>query len=273
MKLNLTKDVVIFDAETTGLSVSRDKIIQLAILKIHADGSPNIEKCRYINPEIRISEEATKIHGITNEMVEDAPTFKKIAKSILELIGDSDFITFNGNRFDIPMLMEEFARCGMELDMTNRKAVDGLRIFHQFERRTLKSAYKFYCNKVLENAHDAMVDVKATYEVVESQLDRYKGVDWENDKGEIVKEPVQNDVQKLFEFTKNPLELDFQGKVILNPEGVAVFSFGKLQGKPVGESLVADVKYHNWIINGDFTTDTKKVIDKLVMEYKEKNNK
>ena len=273
MKLKLEKDIVFFDIESTGLSTNKDRIIQLAIIKCFADGRPNLERTRLVNPTIPIPAESSAIHGITDDMVKNEPTFAKIAKGLLELIGDSDLAGFNSNRFDIVMLMEEFERCGMQLDMTERRCVDVLKIFHQMEPRTLKGAIKFYCNENMEDAHDAMVDTKATLKVLEAQLDKYKGVDFEDKGGTILKAPVKNDIQSLHDFSNDPKELDFQGKVKLNADGVPCFTFGKYQSKPVGKFLAGDSKYANWIQNGDFASDTKRIIQKLTNQFIEQQNR
>jgi len=271
MKLKLEKDIVTFDCESTGLSVSKDRIIQLAIVKHFADGRPPIKRVRYINPGIPIPKEITEITGITNDMVKDQPKFDKLAKGLLELIGDADFITYNGNRFDIPLIMEEFERCGMQLDMSERRCVDGLRIFHQMEPRTLRAAVRFYCNDKLENAHDAMADTEATLRVLIAQIEKYEGKEYEDKDGNVLTSPVINDMQALHNFVNDANELDFQGKVKLNIEGIPCFTFGKFQGQPVGRSLASDTKYLNWILSGDFTADTKRVITKLFNEFNEQN--
>ena len=270
MKLKLEKDIIFFDIESTGLSVIKDRIVQLAIVKIYADGRPNLERTRLINPVILIPEEVSKIHGITNEMVKNEPTFQKIAKGLLDLIGDADLAGFNSNRFDIVMLMEEFNRAGIEFDMTNRKTIDVLRIFHKLEKRDLKSAYKFYCSKDLVGAHDAMNDVKATLEVLEAQLDRYKNTEIidENDNTIV---PIKNDMQSLHDFTNDPNELDFQGKIKLNEDGIPCLTFGKYQNQPLSSSLSSDAKYYNWILNSEFSSDTKKIVIRLVNEFIEQN--
>lgn len=273
MKLKLEKDIVALDAETTGLSVSKDRIVQLAMIKIFADGRKPEERCRLINPGIPIPAEVTAVHGITNEMVKDEPTFLKLAKGIQTFIGDSDFLTYNGNRFDIPLLMEEFERAGLPLDMTDRSTIDAQRIFHKMEPRTLSAAVKFYTGEKMEGAHDAGNDVRATVKVVLGQIKKYDGVDYEDKNGEIITAPIKNDMKALHEFCTDPNEIDFQGKVKLNAHGVAVLTFGKYQDKPVAESLYADKNYKNWILNGDFTVDTKKVIERLVNEYAEKVGK
>ena len=272
MKLKLEKDIIFFDIESTGLSTSKDRIVQLAIIKCFADGRPNLEKTRLINPEIPIPIESSAIHGITDEMVKDQPTFAKVAKGLLELIGNSDLAGFNSNRFDIVMLMEEFERCGMQLDMSERRCVDVLRVFHKMEQRTLAGAMRFYCDEKIENAHNAMVDTKATLKVLEAQLEKYKDVDFEEKDGNILKAPVKNDIQALHDFTNDKNELDFQGKVKLNAEGVPFFTFGKYQNLPVGRSLAGDSKYMQWILNGDFASDTKRIITRLKNEFIEQNN-
>ena len=271
MKLKLEKDIVFFDIESTGLSVVKDRIVQLAIIKCFADGRPNLERVRLLNPTIEISKEASDVHGITNEMVVNEPTFKQVAKGILDLIGNADLAGFNSNRFDIVMLMEEFNRAGVEFDMSNRRTVDVLRIFHKMEKRDLKAAYKFYCSKELIGAHDALNDVKATLEVLESQLDKYKDIEFLEEGHDIIK-PIQNDIQILHNFTNDSNELDFQGKIKYNAEGIPCLTFGKYQNLPLASALAKDSKYLLWIQNGDFCSDTKKIITQLVNEFIEQNN-
>jgi DNA polymerase-3 subunit epsilon len=267
MKLNLQKDLTFLDLETTGLSVSKDRIVQLAMIKIFADGRPSEERCRLVNPGIPIPAEASAVHGITEDKIRNEPTFNRIARGIQTFIGDSDLATYNGNRFDIPLLMEEFERAGLPLDMTGRRTVDVQRIFHKMEPRTLSAAVRFYTGEKMEGAHDAGVDTRATVKVLLGQLEKYDGVDLEDKDGAIIKSPIRNDIQALHDFCTDPTEVDFQGKVKLNADGVAVLTFGKFQGMPVGESLHFDHKYYLWILNGDFTVDTKRVIERLVTEY------
>lgn len=268
MKLNLENDLIVFDVETTGLSIVKDRIVQIALLKIYADGRPQAERCRIINPTIPIPKEASDVHKITDEMVKNEPTFSKIAKSLLEFIGKSDFLTYNGNRFDIPLLMEEFERAGMQLDMSERKTLDAQRIFHKMEPRTLSAAVKFYTGEKFENAHDAGNDVRATFNVFKSQIERYKERDYEDEKGTIIKTPVINNMQSIHEFVNDPSEVDFQGKITMK-NGEATFTFGKYQGQSVGKSLSGDYKYMNWILSGDFSADTKKHVRRLVEEHKQ----
>jgi DNA polymerase-3 subunit epsilon len=268
MKLNLEKDLVIFDIESTGLSTSNDRIVQLAIVKMFADGRENIERCRLINPEMPIPKEASDIHGITNEMVKDAPTFKQVAKALLDVIGDADLCGFNINRFDVPMLLEEFHRNGFELDMTDRKTIDAWKIFQKMEPRTLSAAYQFYCGKKLEGAHDALVDVRATVEVLEGQLDKYKGVNYDDEKSEIEIEPVKNDMQSLHDFSNFTNRLDYSGKLLLNDDGVAVFNYGKYQSQSVVDVVTKNPGYYDWFMKGEFTTDTKRAFERIMENHR-----
>ena len=271
MKLNLNKDLICFDIESTGLSVKNDRIVQLAIIKIFADGRENLVKTRLINPGIPIPKEASDVHHITDDMVKDQPSFDRVAKSLFDLIGDSDFCTFNGNRFDIPMLMEEFSRAGFELDMTNRSCIDVKRIFHRMERRDLKAAYQFYCKKPLEGAHDALNDVKATVEVLESMLDYYKEVDCVDKDDTVIEKPIQNNMQSLSDFTKDFDNVDFAGTIKLNSDNVPVFGFGKYQGQPVTIVLEKDKSYYDWIMTkGEFTTQTRKILFGIMNDYRKK---
>lgn len=271
MKLNLTKNAVVIDFETTGLSPSKDKIIQVAILKIFADGSGTESKTRYVNPGIPIPDVVVKLTGITDDMVKDQPKFSKIAKGLLEFIGDADFITYNGNRFDIPFLIQELNNCNIELDMSNRKCIDVKRIFHKMEPRDLKAAHLKFVGREMENAHDAGADVQATLDVLESMLDFYDGVDYVGSDNVKVISPVVNDMDALHEFTKNYGELDYEGWIVQNEEGKIVFGKGKYQYKELAPMLLQDRNYYDWImIKGDFTKDTRKKIESLMMDHKEK---
>jgi DNA polymerase-3 subunit epsilon len=269
MKLKLEKDLVVFDIESTGLSTSKDRIVQLAIIKYFADGREPIERCRLVNPEMPIPVEASEIHGITDEMVKDQPTFKSIAKALYGIIGDADLCGFNINRFDVPMLMEEFARAGVEFDMTDRKTIDVWKIFQKMEARDLKSAYKFYCKKDLEGAHDAMNDVKATIEVLESQLDMYQGVNYDDGKNEIEEEPVRNDMKSLHDFTNFKDRVDYEGKIILNENGVPAFNFGQYQSQSVVDVMTNNPGYYKWMMERDFSTDTKRAVEKIMKEHRD----
>lgn len=274
MKLNLNKDFCIVDLETTGLSIKKDRIIQIAILKIFADGRENELKKYLVNPLIPIPPTVEKLTGITNEMVKDKPIFKQYSKGILQYISDCDLCGFNSNRFDFPLLFESLYREGLEFDLTGVRFVDVKRIFHKLEERTLSAAYKFYCGKELE-AHDAGNDVIGTFEVLESMLDYYKDRDYidSHNENKLIEKPVKNDIQALYEFTKNFDEIDFAGTMKWDENKIAIFNFGKYQGKPVAESLVNDPKYYDWIMNkGEFAIDTRRAMDKIILEYKQKQN-
>jgi DNA polymerase-3 subunit epsilon len=277
MKLNLSKDAVVLDLETTGLSPAKDKIIQIAILKIYAGNSKEPElKTRYINPGIPIPKKVIEITGITDEIVKDAPKFEKIAKGIVAFIGDADIITFNGNRFDIPFLIEELNRCEIELDMSERKCVDVKRLYHRMEPRDLRAAHRKFVGREIENAHDAGSDVQATLNVLEAMLDEYRGVDCINPDDTTIASPIVNDMDTLHEFTKNFGELDYEGWVVKNEEGKIVFGKGKYQDQELAPILIQDKGYYDWIMNkGDFTRDTRKKIGLIISNYIEetKNEK
>ncbi len=269
MKLNLAKDIVILDVETTGLSVSKSKIIQIAILKVFADGRPNELKCRLVNPEEPIPAKITEITGITDEMVKNEPTFDRLAKGLLSFIGEkTDICGFNSNRFDIPIILESFNRCGIEFDMSGRSCVDVKRIFHKFEKRRLQDAHEKYVGRPMENAHDAGADVQATLDVLESMLDFYKNIDYIDDDGTIIKSPLVNDIDALHEFTKNFGELDYEGWIKQNEQGKIVFGKGKYQEQEICPVLAEDPKYRKWLLEtGEFTRDTRKKFKILWTEH------
>lgn len=264
MKLNLDKDLVFFDLETTGVSVSNDRIVQIGIVKVFADGRENLEKCRLINPTIPIPKEASDIHGITNEDVKNEPTFQQLAKGLRDLIGDADLCGFNSNRFDVPMLIEEFNRVNLDFDMTNRKSIDVWKIFQKMEPRNLSAAYKFYCGKTLEGAHDALNDVKATAEILSCQINHYDGVDYEDGNGIIEENPIKNDMQALHDFTNFSGQLDYAGRIILNENDIPVFNFGKYQNQSVVDVITNNPGYYSWFMKGEFATDTKKVLENIM---------
>ena len=203
-----------------------------------------------INPEMHIPEASSAIHGIYDEDVKDCPTFKQIARELANAIEGCDLAGFNSNRFDIPMLAEEFLRAEVDFDMTRRKFIDVQNIYHKLERRTLSAAYKFYCGKDLENAHSALADTQATYEVLQAQLDKYPN-------------ELQNDMQFLADFSRMSNNVDFAGRIVYNEQGVEVFNFGKYKGMPVTEVLQKDSGYYGWVMQGDFTRNTKQVITQL----------
>lgn len=248
MNLKLKKPIIFFDLETTGINIATDRVVEISILKVFPNGNKE-SKTWLVNPEIKIPQEASDIHGITNEQVVTEPTFKELAPKINELIADCDLAGFNSNRFDIPLLAEELMRAGIDFDMKNRKAIDVQVIFHKKEQRTLSAGYKFYCGKELEGAHGAEVDTNATYEILLAQLDKY------ND--------LENTVDALSEYSTHGKRADFAGFILMNDKDQEVFSFGKYKGKTVEKVLKENPGYNNWIQNADFPLYTKKVLKKI----------
>lgn len=274
MEIQLDRDLCFFDIESTGLNVVTDRILQIAIVKYPKNGTAPQELSMLINPGIPISLEAMLVHGISPKDVANKPTFAQVAPKIRDFIGDADFAGYNSNRFDIPILMEEFSRVGIELDMSRRRTIDVQRIFYKMEPRTLKAAVKFYCDKELEDAHDALADVRATIDVFFGQLQRYEGKDFIDEHGALQPSPVTRDIQALHEFTNDQKFLDATQKMRYDVDGVAVFNFGKYNGQPVAETLVNDKQYYNWILNKEFTSQVKQIVKKLVREYeKEQRSK
>jgi DNA polymerase III subunit epsilon len=271
MNLILDRNLVFFDIESTGLNVIRDKIIQLAMIRYHKDGSPPAERTYLINPGIPISEEAMAVHGITPKDVANKPTFIQLAKEIFEFIGNADLAGYNSNRFDIPVLMEEFARAGFDFDTDNRRTIDVQRIFYKMEPRTLGAAYQFYCQKTIQKAHDAMEDVRATIEVLDGQLARYEHTDYIADEGEVQPSPIRNDIQSLSSFTNDQYILDATQRLRYDHNGTVVFNFGKYMGRPAAEVLYQDQQYYHWMLNKEFSFQVKKIIKRLVTEYKKEN--
>ena len=268
MKLNLKNPIVFLDLETTGINIVTDRIIEIALLKINIDGSEE-EKLLRINPEMPIPEEASKIHGIYDEDVADAPIFREVAKNLAKFLEGCDLGGFNSNRFDIPLLAEEFLRADIDIDFKRRKFIDVQAIFHKMEKRTLAAAYKFYCNKELHDAHSAMVDTKATYEVLKSQLDLYKDTEYEDNKG-LKSVPIVNDVEKLSEFSSYDQNVDFVGRIVYNENGIEVFNFGKNKGIPVEKVLEEQPGYFGWIMNSEFPLYTKKVLTQIKLRMMNK---
>lgn len=257
MKLNLENPLVFLDLETTGINVVTDRIVEVAFLKIFPDGKEE-EKLMLINPGMPIPPQSTAIHGISDEDVKDAPLFKEVAKNLAKFIEGCDLAGFNSNRFDIPLLTEEFLRADVDLDLKRRKFVDVQTIFHRMEKRTLAAAYKFYLQKELENAHSAMIDTKATYEVLQAQLDRYEGATFEE--GGKVSVPIVNEIGQLSAFSSFDRNVDYAGRIVLNDQGVEVINFGKHKGKPVEKVLAEEPSYYYWMMNGEFPLYTKKVL-------------
>ncbi|KAB5485255.1 3'-5' exonuclease [Flagellimonas hadalis] len=248
MQLQLTKPICFFDLETTGTNVAKDRIVEISILKVYPNGNKE-SRTWLVNPEMPISPESEAVHGISNEKVANEPTFKQLSKEIYKMIKDSDLAGFNSDRFDIPLLVEEMLRADIDFDMKNMVSVDVQTIFHKMEKRTLEAAYKFYCDKNLEDAHSAEADTLATYEVLLAQLERYP--------------ELENNVKKLSEFTTRKQSLDFAGFIVLDEEERAIFSFGKHKGKMVEEVLEAEPGYFGWILNADFPLYTKKVLTQI----------
>lgn len=244
MKLNLKNPLVFFDLETTGTNIASDRIVEISYLKVYPNGNEE-SKTRRINPEMPIPPQASAIHGITDEDVKDAPAFRVIAKSLAAQIEGCDLAGYNSNRFDIPLLAEEFLRAEVDVDLMKRKFVDVQTIFHKKEQRTLEAAYKFYCSKDLENAHTAEADTKATYEVLQSQLERYPD--------------LVNDVNFLSEYSAYNNNADFAGRIVYNEQNKEVINFGKYKGRLVEDVFHEDPGYYGWIIQGDFPLYTKKV--------------
>jgi DNA polymerase-3 subunit epsilon len=262
----LTKPLCFLDAETTGLILGKDRIIQLAVLKWNTDYSTRI-KSWMIKPDIPISPESLKIHGITPEMLEKAPSFKEVANEIVQFIGNADLAGYNSNRFDVPMLMDEFHRAGVEFSLEGRNLLDVSYIFNLMEPRTLSAAYAYFCNKELKNAHNAEEDVKATFEIFLAQLNKYENTEIEID-GKKVK-PVSKNIKEMGEFFKSRnRNLDLAGRITLNEEGIPCFSFGKYKGQKVFDVFRKDTSYYHWIMNGDFSHDTKNVITRLYLQFK-----
>jgi DNA polymerase-3 subunit epsilon len=269
MEFRLERDLCFFDLEATGLNVVKDRIIQVAIIKYSAKGKDPEELSLLINPGIPISLEAMQVHGISAKDVANKPTFQQVAQKIYDFIGDSDLAGYNSNRFDIPMLMEEFARVGMEFDVSKRKTIDVQRIFYKMEPRNLKAALRFYCDEKMEDAHDALADVKATVAVFKGQLERYAGVDYVDDDGNRQDEPVRNNMKVLHEFTNDNRFVDATQKMKYDTNGEIVFNFGKYVGQSVGKSLSQDKQYYNWILNKEFSSQVKQIVKRLVKEYEQ----
>lgn len=245
MKLNLKNPLIFFDLETTGMNIASDRIVELSYLKVYPDHREEVRTYR-INPTIPIPRETTAIHGISDEDVKDAPRFNEIAKTLVNSFDGCDFAGYNSNKFDLPLLAEEFLRANMDFDLKKRKFIDVQVIFYKKEQRTLGAAYQFYCDKELTNAHSAEADTRATYEVLQSQLDRYPD--------------LPNDIDKLSEFSAHSRAVDFVGRIIYNDKDEEIFNFGKYKGQAVASVLEKDGSYYSWMMNGDFPLYTKNVL-------------
>ncbi|MCX6286069.1 MAG: 3'-5' exonuclease [Bacteroidetes bacterium] len=258
MELNLNRPLVFMDLETTGIKVATDRIVELCLLRVNPDGSRKIKTLR-INPGIPIPSEASAIHNITDEDVKDCPRFAQVAPELAEFMDGCDIAGYNSNHFDIPLIVEEFLRVGLDLELKGRRFVDIQNIFHKMEPRNLTAAYKFYCNKELENAHSAEADTIATFEILQAQLDRYNDAEFKDKKGNILK-PVVNDIRALSDFSFSNRSADLIGHVIYNEKDIEVFNFGKHKGKAVSDVFRVEPSYYDWIMKSEFPLSTKKVV-------------
>lgn len=248
MKLQLTKPIIFFDLETTGVNFQTDRIVELSYIKVHPNGTEE-ERSYRVNPGMHIPEEASAIHHITDADVADKPKFREIAKDVARTFTGCDIGGFNSNRFDLPLLMEEFIRAGVDFDVSKCRFVDVQTIFHKMEQRTLSAAYLFYCGKELDGAHSATADTRATYEVLKAQLDRYPS--------------LQNSIEFLSQFSTQKRSADLAGRIVFDEQGHETFNFGKYKGKSVEEIFRKEPGYYSWMMNGDFAANTKQVITRI----------
>ena len=253
MKLKLERPIIFFDLETTGLTIGKDHIVELCYIRLEPNGCERAETLRF-NPGIPIPKESMEIHGITDADVKDCPTFAEKAAELAEVFADCDLAGYNSNRFDVPMLAEEFALCGIDLRINEKRLIDVQNIFHKMEQRTLVAAYKFYCGKALHDAHSALADTRATLEVLEAQLDRYA-------------DSLKNDVGFLSDFTQVQKGVDLACRFVYDENGVEVVNFGKYKGQAVKDVLRKDPSYKRWILQGDFTFNKKQTLERLALKY------
>jgi len=253
MKLNLKKPIIFFDLETTGINVGSDRIVELTYLKIEPNGAETVKTIR-INPEMHISEEASEIHGIYDDDVKNCPTFGEVAKNLVKEIEGCDLAGYNSSKFDIPLLAEEFLRVNVDIDLKKHKFVDSMMIFYKMEQRTLSAAYKFYCNKELENAHSSEADTRATYEILLAQLEKY--------------DELENSVDFLAKFSEQNQNVDYMGRIIYDEKGREIFNFGRYKGMVVEDVFKKDPSYYSWMMQGDFPLYTKKVITNIKLREK-----
>lgn len=253
MKLNLKKPIVFFDLETTGIDVATDRIVEICLIRLEPNGNRQSMTIR-LNPERHIPEDASAVHGIYDADVKDCPTFREKAEELKKVFDGCDLAGFNSNRFDIPLLAEEFIRSGVNIDLNSPRRVDVQNIYHKLERRTLVAAYKFYCDKDLENAHSALADTEATLEVLEAQLDHYP-------------DELQNDIDFLAQYSSRDNFIDFAGRFAYNANGEEIVNFGKHKGRLVKDVLRVEPSYYNWMMQSDFTMNTKQVLTRLKYKY------
>lgn len=266
MQVALSRPLIFLDLEATGLSVGSDRIVEISLIKMLPDNSTETMTER-VNPGIPIPELVSKIHGIYDQDVAQCPTFKELAPVLHKFIGNADLAGYNSNKFDIPMLAEEFLRAEVDFDLDNRRLLDVQNIFHYMEPRNLAAAYKFYCGKPLLKGHSAEADARATMEVFQSQLDMYNGREVVDDKGN-KSIPIVNDIAKLSELTARTKNADLAGRIVYNEKGIEVFSFGKHKDKSVIEVFAKEPSYYSWMMNGDFPLYTKKVLTRLRLSMK-----
>ncbi|MBK9734988.1 MAG: 3'-5' exonuclease [Saprospiraceae bacterium] len=268
MNFNLEKDIVFFDIESTGLNVLKDRILQIALIKYTNKSALPEELFLFINPGIPISEEAFAVHGISNEMLRNKPTFEQVGKQIYEFIGTADIGGYNSDRFDIPMLMEEFHRIGLDFDISKRRLIDVQKIFYKMEPRTLKAAYRLYCGGNLDDAHDALADARATVEVFKGQLRKYENVDYIDGDGFSHPAPIKNDIAAIAEFVSDSSMLDVTQRLKYNAKGEVIFNFGKYTGQLVSHVFKTEPNYYYWIIEKDFSAQVKQIVKNIFDEMK-----
>lgn len=270
MELNLIKPLAVFDLETTGTNVATDRIIEISIIKINPDGKEHILTQR-VNPTIPIPPEATAVHGISDSDIVNEPTFVELGPKIALFLNNCDLGGYNSNKFDIPLLVEEFLKADIVFDLKGRRFVDVQNIYHKMEPRTLKAAYKFYCHKELENAHSAEFDAKATYEILKAQLDCYKDAVYTDANGNSIK-PIINDIKALHDFSFQNRNVDLAGHIIYNAKEKEVFNFGKYKGKAVEEIFNMEPSYYDWMMKADFPLYTKRIITSIKLRGFNKNS-
>ena len=252
MKLNLKIPIIFFDLETTGVDVSKDRIVEICYIKVFPNGNETSRTMR-INPGMHIPEQSSAVHGITDDDVKDCPLFKDVAKEIANDFEGCDIAGFNSNRFDLPMLAEEVLRAHVDIDLSRHRAIDVQVIYHKLEQRTLSAAYKFYCGMELQNAHSALADTRATYEILKAQLDKYP-------------EDLQNDMEYLSKYSSFTRNVDFAGRIVYDDNNNEIFNFGKYKGERVDAVLQRDPGYYSWMMNGDFPLNTKQVLTKIKLK-------
>ncbi|PAW94490.1 DNA polymerase III subunit epsilon [Mucilaginibacter sp. MD40] len=268
MKLQLKRPLAFFDLETTGTNIGADRIVEISVIKLHPDGTDEVKTWR-VHPGIPIPLESSLVHGIYDEHIQNEKQFKELGQEIADFIHESDLAGYNSNKFDIPMLMEEFLRAGVNFDLESRHFVDVQNIFHQMEQRTLKAAYQFYCNKEILNAHSAEADTRATMEVLLAQIERYADTEWEDKKGNRSK-PVVGDVEALHKFTNLSRPVDFAGRMVYNEQGEELINFGKHKGKRVEDVFDVEPSYYSWMMQGDFPLYTKRKLEEIYKRWNAK---